>query len=65
MERTVSYPEGTDIDDDAFRRSVRMECHLNGYEVIDFGYNGQEGQPYVTFRKKIKRKTSDPKERFF
>ena len=65
MDKTVTYPEGTDIDDETLRRSIRMECHLSGYEVVDFGYNGQDGLPYVTFRKKIKRKTCDPKERFF
>lgn len=65
MQRTVSYPVGTDIDSDEFRQSVRMECHIAGYEVIDFGYSGHDGQPYVTFRKKPERGKSKAKARFF
>ena len=64
-DKVVTYPEDTDLDDETFRQGIRMNCHLNGYEVVDFGYNGQDGLPYVTFRKKVIRKTSNPKQRFF
>lgn len=61
--KTVYYD---DIEDEvAFRQSIRMECHLAGYEVIDFDLDGQDGRPYVTFRKKADRKTYQPKQRFF
>lgn len=65
MDRTVSYPVGTDIDAEDFRQAIRAECHYAGYEVIDFGYSGHDGKPYVTFRKRPERNTSKPKARFF
>ncbi len=65
MEKTVHYPAGTDIDSDDFRQAIRMETHLAGWEVIDFGHNGHDGRPYVTFRKKATRLKAAPKQRFF
>lgn len=65
MNRTVKYDESVDIESEDFRRRIRMECHLAGYEVVDFGYSGHGGQSYVTFRKKKQRKTKRAKQRFF
>lgn len=63
--RTVYYDHEDIGDEEAFRRNVRMECHLAGYEVVDFDLVGQHGRPYVTYSKKQERKLSQPKARFF
>lgn len=63
--KTVTYDPSVDIDSEEFRRRIRMECHMAGYEVVDFGFNGHDSKPYVTFRKKKERKTMQAKERFF
>lgn len=65
MQKTIKYGDDVNIDDEDFRRNVRMECHMAGWEVVDFGVGGQNDQQYVTFRKKPKRKTMQAKARFF
>ena len=52
-------------DEAAFKRNIRMECIIAGYEVVDFDLSGHDGRPYVTFAKKPERKPAQPKERFF
>ena len=62
---TTVYYDTIPDDQEEFKRSIRMECHLAGYEVVDFDLSGQDGRPYVTFSKKPERKKAQPKGRFF
>lgn len=61
--QTVYYDQPE--DEELFRQHIRMECHLAGYEVVDYDMVGHDGRPYVTFRKKPTRQPRKPKQRFF
>ena len=62
---TITFDEEDIGDEEMFRRRIRMQCHISGYEVVDYDLVGQDAKPYVIVKKKVVRKTRQPKERFF
>lgn len=64
-DKTIHFDHNTDLDSEEVRGHIRMQAHITGYELVDYGYNGHEGRPYVTLRKRKVRQTAAPKARFF